>query len=271
MGLRRKVLLAAAGLAASYALLCGLVAYKQTSLMFFPSARLEATPKELGLAYQDWNLESSDGALIHAWQIPPPEGQSGGWILHCHGNGGNISHRLDVAREFHRLGLGVVLFDYRGYGQSQGQLQNEKQLLADGQAVYDRLAALGQPIVLYGESLGGGIASYLAEKNPCAGLVLQSTFTRLTDRACEAYPFLPVRQLCRFQLNTLDRLPKIHQPVLVMHGRLDEVIGFHHGQALFARANQPKHWEELSGGHNSIDPGQLAQALDRWLKEQVRP
>lgn len=267
----RKMLLVAVGMAASYALLCGLVAYKQTSLMFFPSAQLAGTPKELGLPYEDWNLKSSGGALIHAWKIPPPAGQSSGWILHCHGNGGNISHRLDVAQAFHRLGLGVVLFDYRGYGRSQGRLSNESELLADGQAVYNRLAELKQPIVVYGESLGGGVAAYLAENNPCAGLVLQSTFTRMTDRASEAYPFLPVRQLSRFQLNTIDRLPKIQCPVLVMHGRLDEVIGFHHGQALYARANQPKRWEELGGGHNSIDARQLAEALDRWLKEQVRP
>ena len=263
------MMIAVAGLLVGYAALCGLVSWKQTSLMLFPDSNLRGTPRDLGLEYSDWSVPSTDGAVLHGWQIPPPGGGQQGWLLHCHGNGGNISDRLLVAQQFHAIGLGVVLFDYRGFGHSQGQIGEEKQLLADGQAVYDRLAALKQPVLLYGESLGGGVASYLAQQNPCAGLVLQSTFTRLTDRASEAYPFLPVRWLSRFQLPTIDRLESIHCPILVMHGRDDEVIGFHHGQQLFARAKSPKAWVELRGGHNSVDTAQLAAALDHWLKEQA--
>ena len=265
------MLIAAAGLLSGYAALCGLVSWKQTSLLLFPSSELRGKPSDVGMAYSDWRVSSSDGATIHAWQIPPPAGRQRPWVLHCHGNGGNISDRLPLAHHLHRLGLGVVLFDYRGFGHSQGEIGEEKQLLADGQAIYDKLAAMGQPIILYGESLGGGVASYLAEKNPCAGLVLQSTFTRLTDRASEAYPFLPVRWLSRFQLATIDRLDALRCPILVMHGPADEVIGFHHGQQLYAQARQPKDWVELRGGHNSTDLTQVSESVDHWIQERVQP
>lgn len=264
------MLLAVSWLLGGYAALCGLVAWKQTSLMFFPTLGVQATPGDVGLDYTELTIPSSDGAVLHGWRIPAPPGRFRGWLLHCHGNGGNISGRLDIARRFHKLGLGVVLFDYRGFGKSQGQLYREEQLLADGQACYNQLAELHQPIFLYGESLGGGVASYLAQHNPCAGLILQSTFTRLSDRASEAYPFLPVRWLSRFQLPTIDRLASLQCPVLVMHGPADEVIGFHHGQQLYAQARQPKSWVELGGGHNDPDLDQLSAGLEHWIDSQSR-
>lgn len=146
-----------------YASLCGLVWWKQTSLMFFPSRELLATPKDAGLQYEQWWLEVEPGVRLSAWKMAGKQGQP--WVLVCHGNGGNISHRLELAHRLHELGLGVVLFDYRGYGQSSGQLHRESDLLADAQAVYDRLVGdSGQPPILYGESLGGGVAALLAEK-----------------------------------------------------------------------------------------------------------
>jgi alpha-beta hydrolase superfamily lysophospholipase len=264
--MRKMMLAGVLGLLGSYAALCALVAWKQTSLMLFPSREMSGNPRDLGLDYAEWSLPSSDGALLHGWQIPPPPGVQRGWVLHCHGNGGNISDRLSLAQELHGLGLGVVLFDYRGFGQSQGQIATQAQLLADGQAAYDRLAELGQPILLYGESLGGAVASYLAQTNPCEALVLQSTFTSLADRGSEAYPWLPIRWLSRFPLPVAERLASLQCPVLVMHGPQDEVIGFHHGQQLFARARPPKGWAELRGGHNSTDMAHLAQSLDHWLE-----
>jgi len=126
---------------------------------------------------------------------------------------------------------------------------------------------LHQPIILYGESLGGGVASYLAQNNPCSGLILQSTFTSLTDRAGEAYPFLPISWISRFRLDTRQRLPDLKCPVLVLHSRQDEMIGYHHGQQLLKAAGNKGSWGELSGGHNEVDFQQVAQAVEGWLNQ----
>lgn len=255
-------------LAVGYGLVCGLVAWQQTRLILFPLPRLEGNPKDLGLSYSDLEIASGEGRL-HGWSIPPASGDH--WVLFCHGNGGNISHRLEVARLLHELDLGVVLFDYRGFGQSRGEITSEADLLQDGEAAYHWLASRTKSILIYGESLGGGVASHLAHSKPCQGLVLQSTFTRLTDQAQELYPWLPVRWLSRFRLATVDRLPSLRCPVLVMHSRQDDLIAFHHGQALYAAAAEPKHWCELRGGHNSTDFTRMGPALQKWLDELVRP
>lgn len=253
-------------LAAGYAALCAGVAWQQTSLIFFPTREVRLTPRDVGLAFEEWTVRTPDGATLHAWKIPPP-GEPKYWVLHCHGNGGNISHRLGMARLFHSLGLGLVLFDYRGYGRSEGSLSNEAQILQDGQAMYHRVAALGKPVILYGESLGGGVAAALAETNPYAGLVLQSTFTRLTDRAAELYFFLPIRLLSRFRLATIDRLPRLHGPVLVMHSPQDEIIPVHHGRRLYEASPEPRVWAELSGLHNDLDDELWKQGMKDFLQQ----
>jgi len=260
-------MLIAGGLCAAlgYSGLCLAVSHWQTRLALFPVVGLDRTPTDVGLNFEEWILPSGSGQVV-AWKISPRHGQVKHWLLHCHGNGGNIAGRLELAQALTEQGIGVVLFDYRGYGRSQGQIQAEADLFQDGQAVYNRMAELKQPVWIYGESLGGGVASYLAETNACAGLALQSTFTRFTDRAGEAYPFLPVRWLSRFQLNTQDRLARLHCPVLVMHGSKDEVIGFHHGQRLFAAAHQPKTWVELDRGHNDPSLELIATSVRKWME-----
>lgn len=250
----------------SYTSVCALVSHYQTSLTLFPRVGLVRSPKDVGLAFEEWRLPSGTGTgtgTVVAWKIAPP-GKARCWLLHCHGNGGNIDGRLELAVELARRGVGVVLFDYRGYGNSQGRIVSQQDLYQDAQVVYDRLAQSKEPVWLYGESLGGGVASYLAEQNPCQGLVLQSTFTSFNQRASESYPFLPIGMLSRFQMDTRSRLAGLKCPVLVIHGRQDEVIGFHHGQQLFAAAHEPKKWVEVDGGHN-LPEDVLAQAVGDWL------
>ena len=246
----------------SYLGLCGAMRYWQASLTLFPTVGLSTTPKYLGLDFEEWRLPSGSGMVV-AWRITPAGGARH-WLLHCHGNGGNMVGRLGLARELSQRGIGVVLFDYRGYGASSGQINSQSDLYQDGQTVYDRLTQEKHPILIYGESLGGGVASYLAEKNACAGLVLQSTFTSFNQRASESYPFLPVNWLSRFQMDSRARLAGLKCPVLVIHGRQDEVIGFHHGQQLFAAAREPKTWLELDGGHNDLPEDVLAKAVAEW-------
>jgi fermentation-respiration switch protein FrsA (DUF1100 family) len=173
--------------------------------------------------------------------------------LFCHGNAGNIWNRIDVIWMLHEMGFNVCIFDYRGYGKSEGR-PTEAGTYADAEAVWKWLVetkgiAPGR-IVVQGESLGGGVASWVAEKKKPGALILESTFTSLPDMAARMYPFLPARWLCRFSYNTLARLPDIHCPVLVAHGKDDEMIPFAFGQRLFQAANEPKVFIELKGSHN---------------------
>ncbi|MEW6280176.1 MAG: alpha/beta hydrolase, partial [Candidatus Eremiobacterota bacterium] len=181
---------------------------------------------------------------------------------------GNISYRLHAAEAFRALGCGVVLFDYRGYGRSQGT-PSEEGLYRDAEAVWTHLTHLVPPdrIVIMGESLGGGVATYLAERNPPAGLILQSTYTSLPELASELYPMIP-SQLCRFRFPSRDRIARISCPKLVMHGRADEVIPYHHGRVLYEAAAEPRRFVELPGGHND-DPftAEVSRQLDAFLSE----
>jgi len=181
-------------------------------------------------------------------------------ILFCHGNGGNISNRISYLPIFRELGLATFLFDYRGYGKSGGT-PSEEGTYADVEAAWQYLTQERQippqKIIIYGESLGGAIASYLAQKisqpngnNNAGALVLASTFTSISDRAAELYPFMPIRFLSRFSYNSIERLPSIKIPVLVIHSIDDEIIPFHHGDRNFQVANQPKNLVKLRGDHN---------------------
>lgn len=224
----------------------------QGRLMYFPSRQIVATPQDIGLAYQDLRLQTADGVTIAAWWIPTAD-PNAPVILFAHGNGGNISYRLPYMRIFHGLGLASLFFDYRGYGQSEGQ-PSEGGTYLDGEAAWRYLTQdrhiPPERIVLYGESLGGGIATYLAVHFPVAGVILGSTFTSIPDVARELFPFLPVDLLAQFQYNNLERIRQIRVPVLVIHSPQDEVIPFAHGQRLYAAANEPKDFLEIQGSHN---------------------
>ena len=128
----------------SYLSICALVSYCQTSLMLFPTVGLRRSPKDLGLKFEEWRLPSGSGTVV-AWKISPAGGARH-WLLHCHGNGGNIDGRLELARELGANGLGVVLFDYRGFGASAGVTNSQRDLFSDAQVVYDRLAEARLPI-----------------------------------------------------------------------------------------------------------------------------
>ncbi len=195
-------------------------------------------------------LEASDGVSVHGWFVP---GESERVLLYFHGNAGNISHRLYSIREWRELGLSVFIIDYRGYGQSGGK-PTEKGLYRDGEAAWRYLTGdrgiAPENIVLFGRSLGGSVAAWLAAREDPAALIVESSFTSVPDIGQEAYPWLPVRWLSRFKHATRDAVEKVASPVLVVHSRDDEIIPFHHGEAIFAAANEPKTFLEIRGGHN---------------------
>ncbi len=223
----------------------------QEKLVYFPSGAIIATPASLGLDYEEIRVTTEDGVHLHGWFIPANGSKA--TALFFHGNGGNISYRMETIRILHSLGLNLLLFDYRGYGNSDGSPGEEGTYL-DAAAMWNYLTKVKEiqasDIVLMGRSLGGAIASWLAEKESPRSLILESSFTSLADVGAEVYPFIPVRILSRIQYSTIERVKNIRCPVLIVHSSQDEIIPFHHGEQLFAAAHPPKEFLRISGGHN---------------------
>jgi fermentation-respiration switch protein FrsA (DUF1100 family) len=229
-----------------------LVRWFEYSQVYCPTRAWEATPDAQSLKFENLSLPVAKDDHISAWFLPSSSTTVSKVFLVCHGNGGNISHRLDLAKTLVDSGMAVLLFDYRGYGKSTGR-PSEQKSYEDAQAAYRWLREKGFPpdaVVAYGESLGGGVAAELALREKLGGLVLQSTFTSIPDLGAELFPYLPVHLLATIKYDTRKKLPLIHVPVLVMHSRSDTLVSFHHAEANFAAANEPKQFVEISGDHN---------------------
>jgi len=239
--------------AVAYALMILFVFLYQPRLVYFPQVEREltATPRAAGLDYEDVTLTTADNVKLHGWWVPSRNAR--GTILLMHGNAGNISHRLGYLTMFNRLGYSVLLFDYRGYGKSGGH-PDEEGTYRDAEAAWLHLTATRnvapRDIVMVAESLGGGVATWLALKYPPRALVLASTFRSVPDLGAQIYPWLPVRLLARITYDNLARIARVDAPVLIAHSRDDDVIPFAHGEALFAAAREPKQMLVLAGGHN---------------------
>jgi pimeloyl-ACP methyl ester carboxylesterase len=237
---------------ASYVGLLLLLFFRQAKYIYYPSRALNATPATAGLDFSEVLVRTSDGETIHGWFVPVEKPLA--TVLFCHGNAGNIWGRIDVIWMLHEMGLNVCLFDYRGYGKSTGQ-PSEQGTYRDAEAVWNSLVTerglAANQIVVWGESLGGGVAAWLAQQKRPAALILESTFTSLPDLAARFYPLMPVRWLCRFRYPTLSRLAEIKCPVLVAHSPDDEVIPFAMGQKLYLAAREPKRFITMRGSHNT--------------------
>lgn len=249
-----------------------LLRWFEHSRTYHPSRKLEATGAEIGRPHQNVFFKTSDGVELNAWFYPAPAGSPHAPIvfINCHGNGGNISHRLGLYQALLDIGVNVLSFDYRGYGKSQGK-PTEEGTYRDAQAAYHWLLQkgfAGKNIIAYGESLGGAVATELCAREEMGGLILQSTFTSLPDIGEELYPWLPVRWLGRIQYDTRAKLPRLKIPVLVMHSRDDGLIGYRHSERNFAAANEPKFFSEIHGDHSEPAweaPGFRA-AIESFLK-----
>jgi hypothetical protein len=222
--------------------------------IFFPTKDLEYTPQHLGLGFQEIFFTTPDGLKLHSWYIPA--GDQAPVLLWCHGNGGNISHRVPIIKELHQAGLGVFIFDYRGYGLSQGRA-SEVGVYQDAQAAYQYLRdSLGVPpgrIVLWGRSLGGVIAAELATKVPVRALILESTFTHVGDMARYHYAWLPTRSLWAQKFNLAQKIQGIKAPKLIVHGDQDNVVPLWMGEKIYSLALPPKEFYRIHGaGHNDV-------------------
>jgi len=237
----------------AYVVLVGVVWLLQERFIFYPQLGREivATPATRGVPYEEVRLATSDGKQLNAWWVPVDKPL--GTVLLFHGNAGNISHRIDYALMFRRIGYSTLLVDYRGYGRSTGT-PTEQGTYTDADAAWGWLTKTQRvperEVVLFGESLGGGVASWLAARHEVRALVLASTFTSAVDLGSELYPFLPVRFVSRLRYDTIHRLRDVRAPVLVIHSPDDDVVPFKHGRRLFDAALEPKAMLEIAGGHN---------------------
>ena len=252
-----------------YGLLLILMLLFENSLLYRTSKFPEGDWEPKGLAYEDAWFKAADGTQLHGWFAPCDSPRA--VALFAHGNAGNVTDRADFLREMHRLGVAVLAFDYRGYGRSSGN-PNEAGILADGRAarkwLADHTETPESEIVLMGESLGGGVAVQLAAETPARGLVLENTFSSLPDVAAAHYPWIPVKQLMRTQLDSADAVKNYHGPLLQFHGDADTIVPFKLGRKLFDTANDPKKFVIIPGGdHNDPRTPKYYQAVDRFLNQ----
>ncbi len=214
--------------------------------IFFPTTAETAwADPPAAIHAEDVYLPLSDNVVVHGWWCPTPGWKpDDGAMLYCHGNAGNLSFRgAGVQRWQERCGIAVFIIDYPGYGRSTGQ-PDEQACYATAEAAYHWLVQDRQipaeKILLYGGSLGGGVAVEIATRHPHRGLILVSTFTSVPDVAAGTYSWLPVRALLRTRFDNLAKIGNCPKPVFIAHGTGDRVIPFHHGERLYQAAKEPK-------------------------------
>jgi fermentation-respiration switch protein FrsA (DUF1100 family) len=243
--------------------------FSQKRMLFYPVREITVTPKYIGLDFEDIVLTTKDNVNIAGWYVPA-SGERGTQLF-CHGNAGNISHRLDSIRIFHDLNLSVLIFDYRGYGKSEGYPTEEGTYL-DAEASLDYLINVKKvhpdKVILFGRSLGSAGAAEIALRHRAGALIIESGFTSVSDLGHKYFPFLPVRLLSRYSYATASKVSKINIPKLFIHSPQDEIIPFIHGKHLYENAHPPKEFLEITGGHNEgflISGYVYTKGFDRFI------
>ncbi|MGD0572761.1 MAG: alpha/beta hydrolase [Sedimentisphaerales bacterium] len=243
--------------------------YMQPRFLYEPIRQIPYTPAEIGLDFEEVYFKTGDRLRLHGWFVPAPNAQF--TVLYCHGNGGNMMYFLETVNFLNSLGLNCFVFDYRGYGESQGA-PSENGTYLDARAAYRWLTkkkgVTPQQIILFGWSLGGSIAAYLATKFKSAALVIESAFTSYPAIGRKFYPYMPVKWFARFDYPTIDYVRKVTCPVLVIHSRNDEIIPFEFGLEIYDAANDPKKIVEIFGRHNDgllVSGETYKKAWTDWL------
>jgi pimeloyl-ACP methyl ester carboxylesterase len=258
----------------------GAVAYlkvNERSLIFRTADRRVSEPDpRFALHERRVGYPSSGEVTLSAWIVPAAQDrESGMWMLICHGNYGNIGfgQRPEFYSLMRDLGVALFAFDYRGYGESTGT-PDERGVYEDATASYEYLTrTLGVPpdrIVIFGHSLGSGVAIELATRVPAAAVIVEGAYTSIVDRGQELYPLLPIRLVASQRFSSIDRIASIAIPKLFLHSPEDTVIPFAYGQRLFETAREPKRFVSVKGGHEDAyraDTDVYYGAIDRLLNE----
>lgn len=223
----------------------------ERTFIFFPTRDVQYTPGHLGLDFQEVFFPTEDGLQLHGWHLPAPAPAP--VFLWCHGNGGNLSYELENMALLHRAGFGIFIFDYRGYGLSQGRA-GEAGIYRDARAAYqylrDALSIPASRIVIFGRSLGGAVAVELAGQAPARALILDGTFTNVGDMARHHYLWLPGKRLYAHKFDSTQRIPHLTLPKLIIHGDQDKIVPLWMGERLYALAAPPKDFYRIAGaGH----------------------
>jgi fermentation-respiration switch protein FrsA (DUF1100 family) len=221
--------------------------------LFFPDSEIVMTPATMRLEFEDVFFTAADDTKLHGWYLPGEAGQP--VVVFCHGNAGNISHRVDNLRLLRRLGLAIFIFDYRGYGQSKGRA-SEEGTYSDMRGALSWLQQKGwtpDRMIYFGRSVGAGVALQLALEQPPGGLVLESPFTSIRAMGKHHYPllWLVAGWAIEARYDNLEKIGQLKVPLAIFHGDRDGIVPQAMGKELFEQAPQPKTFYSIPrAGHN---------------------
>lgn len=244
-----------------------------------PASEEWIDPAAYNLKVDDVELHTADGTRLHAWWCPVESAANNhntGALLYCHGNAGNLSFRAYAIPSWHKfLHVPVLIFDYPGYGKSAGK-PSEKGFYAAADAAYEWLIQTKgfspDSILIYGGSLGGGVAVDLASRRPHRALIVAKTFTSIPEVGQSMYPWLPVRWVMRNRFDNLAKIGQCHRPLFIAHGTSDNLVPFRLAKELYEAANEPKHFVILEGrDHNDAHPPEMFQELRKFLDTHQAP
>lgn len=242
--------------------------------IFYPEKRIEFTPSSSGLDYEDVFFMTKDGLKLNGWFISAKNPYA--VVLYFHGNAGNISHRIEIAKFFNERNLSFFIIDYRGFGRSQGS-PFELGTYLDALSAYEYLVKVKriptEKIALYGKSLGAAVAIDLASKVKAGALICESGFTSTASVARDVYKFIPVWLFVTQKYDSLKKINKIDTPKLFIHSKNDEIIPFRHTERLFEAAKEPKEFYVMQGGHNDafyIYNAECMQKISDFLKRHIK-
>lgn len=268
--LLNTILWALVAILVMYAAAVGYMYLRQRALLYAPT---RAKPDRAQCGVSDMHevvLETEDGLRLNAWWLPPRDGRPA--VLYCHGNAGSMADCAFKVAAYRAAGMGVLLFDYRGYGGNAGS-PTEQGLYADARAARRFVLAQGvaeDRLVIHGESLGSGVATQLALEHAPAALVLEAAFISIPAVGKREYPWLPVHRLSKDRYESLAKIGRIHCPVFLLHGEDDDLVPVDMGKALFARANEPKRMHVQPGAlHANLFDYGAGERIAAWIDEVV--
>jgi len=238
----------------------------QRSMIYFPARTEPERDTYYASDMEKIRLQTKDGLSLFAWYKPAKEGHS--TVVYFHGNAGHIGYRMPLARQWIKSGYGIILLEYRGYAGNPGK-PSEKGLYIDGAAALDFLLKKGiksQQIILYGESIGSAVATQLAQKYLFCAVILQSPMLSLVKTAKFHYPWLLIEPWDKF--DSLERIAEIKAPLLILHGKEDNIVPYSQGSFLYTKANEPKKLVSFEGrGHNDLWHDEFFSAILQFMQE----